>query len=71
MNIFPPNTVCPTLLAPPLTIMTGRPNINYNELKIEFGAYAQVFEENDPTNTVKTRTAGAIALTPTDNAQGG
>jgi hypothetical protein len=40
-------------------------------MKIEFGAYAQVFEDNDPTNTVRTRTTGAIALTPTGNAQGG
>ena len=70
LNISPPkNGVSRTLS--PLTIMTGRPNINYNDLKIEFGAYAQVFEDNDPTNTVKARTTGAIALTPTGNAQGG
>jgi phospholipid N-methyltransferase len=24
----------------PLTIMTGRPNLDYNDMKIEFGAYA-------------------------------
>lgn len=51
--------------------MTGRPSPDYNDMKIEFGAYAQVLEDNDPTNTMKARTTGAIALTPTGNAQGG
>jgi hypothetical protein len=30
----------------PLTIMTGKPSPNYHDLIIEFGAYAQVFEDN-------------------------
>jgi hypothetical protein len=51
--------------------MTGRPNLNYNDMKIEFGAYAQVYEDGSPTNTVKARITGAIALTPTGNTQGG
>jgi hypothetical protein len=55
----------------PLTIMTGKPTPDYNDMKIKFGVYAQVFEENNPTNTPITRTTGAIALTPTGNAQGG
>lgn len=55
----------------PLTIMTGKPRLDYNDPKIEFGACAQVFEDNKRTNTLKTRTTGAIALTPTGNAQGG
>ena len=54
----------------PLTIMTGKPNPDFHNMKIEFGSYAQVFEENDPTNTTKSRTTGAIALNPTGNAQG-
>jgi hypothetical protein len=37
----------------PLTIMTGGPNPDYNDMKIEFGVYAQVFEANDPTDTVR------------------
>jgi hypothetical protein len=70
LNQFPAkNGVSQTLS--PLTIMTGKPALNYNDLKIEFGAYAQVFESNDPTNTLKARTTGAIALMPTGNAQGG
>jgi hypothetical protein len=40
-------------------------------MKIEFGAYAQVFEDNYPTYTVQTRTTGEIALTTMGNAQGG
>jgi hypothetical protein len=51
--------------------MTGRPNLDYNDMIIEFGAYAQVYEDGGPTNTVRARTTGAIALTPTGNAQGG
>jgi hypothetical protein len=41
------------------------------DFKIEFGAYALVFEDNDPTNTMKRRATGAIVLTPTGNTQGG
>ena len=51
--------------------MTGRPTPNYNDMKIEFGAYAQVFEDNKRTNTPRAQTTGAITLTPTGNAQGG
>jgi hypothetical protein len=54
----------------PVTIMTRRPTPVFHDLKIEFGAYALVYEPNDPTNTNKTRSTGAIALTPTGNAQG-
>jgi hypothetical protein len=70
LNQFPAkNDVSDTLS--PLTIMMRWPNPDYNDMKIEFGAYAQVFEANDPMNTVKARTTGAIALTLTGNAQGG
>jgi hypothetical protein len=55
----------------PFTIMTGRPNPNYNDMKIELGVYAQVYDDSGPANTVRARTTGAIALTPTGNAQGG
>ena len=39
-------------------------------MRLEFGSYVQVFEDNDPTNTLRARSLGAIALTPTGNAQG-
>jgi hypothetical protein len=70
LNLFPvKNGVSKTLS--PLTIMTGKPSPDFNDLKIEFGAYAQIFEDNDPTNTQKARTTPAIAMTPTGNAHGG
>jgi hypothetical protein len=70
LNQFPTkNGVSDTLS--PLNIMTGRPNLDYNNMKIEFGAYAQVYEDGCPTHIVRARTTGAIALTPTGNAQGG
>jgi hypothetical protein len=50
--------------------MTGVSSPDYHSMKIEFGLYVQVFEENNPTNTNKSRTTGAIALNPTGNAQG-
>jgi hypothetical protein len=70
LNQFPAHNGVSEFLSP-LTIMTGRPNPAYNNMRIEFGAYAQVFEDKNPTNTAKARTTGAIALTPTGNAQGG
>jgi len=54
----------------PQCIMTGKPNLDYNSLKIEFRSYALVFEDNDPTNTTKSRSTGAIALNPTGNTKG-
>jgi hypothetical protein len=54
----------------PLTIMTGRANPDYNELKLEFGSYVQVFEYNTPSNTTTSCNTGAIVLNPTGNAQG-
>jgi hypothetical protein len=69
LNQFPAKNRVSNVMSP-LTIMTGRPSIDYHDLKIEFGSYAQVFEDNNPTNTVRSRTTGAIALTPTGNTQG-
>jgi hypothetical protein len=70
LNQFPARNGVSKVMSP-LTIMTGQPRPDFNDFKIEFGAYALVFEDNDPTNTMKTRATGAIALTPTGNAQGG
>jgi hypothetical protein len=39
-------------------------------MRLEFGSYVQVFEDNDPSNTLQSRSLGAIALTPTGNANG-
>jgi len=69
LNQFPAkNGISDTLS--PLTILTGCPNPNYNDLKLEFGLYVQVFEDNNPTNTTASRNTGAITLNPTGNAWG-
>jgi hypothetical protein len=69
LNQFPAkNGISDTLS--PLTIMTGRANPDYNDLKLDFGSYLQVFEDNTPTNTTTSRNTGAIVLSPTGNAHG-
>ena len=54
----------------PSGIVTGRPYPDYNLLSSELGSYMQIFEHNDPTNTTKERTTGAVTLNPTGNTQG-
>jgi Reverse transcriptase (RNA-dependent DNA polymerase)/Zinc knuckle len=54
----------------PSAIVVGYANPDFNNMRIEFGTYAQVFEEQQITNTPRARTLGAIALNPTGNAQG-
>ena len=54
----------------PRKIVTGLPDPDFNNMRIEFGHYAQIFEERRRTNTTAPRTIGAIALNPTGNTQG-
>ena len=54
----------------PAAIVTGARPPDFNNMRLEFGTYVQVFEDNSPSNTTKTRSLGAIALNPTGNAQG-
>jgi hypothetical protein len=69
LNHFPwPNGISDTMS--PASIVTGVSPLDYNKLSLEFGSYVQVFEDNNPTNTPKARSLGAIALTPTGNATG-
>jgi hypothetical protein len=69
LNQFPwTNGISSTLS--PASIVTGLGNPDYNQMRLEFGAYVQLFEDNDPSNTLRSRSLGAIALTPTGNAQG-
>lgn len=69
LNQFPrKNGVSATMS--PATIVVGVGTPEFTAMRLEFGAYAQVFEEFDPTNTPRARSLGAIALTPTGNAQG-
>ena len=54
----------------PLTIVTGTPPPDYSKMGLEFGSYVQVFNDNEPTNTMALRTTGAIALTSVGNSKG-
>jgi hypothetical protein len=70
LNQFPWKNGVSTTLSP-ASIVTGLANPDYQHLRIEFGAYAQVFEDNAPSDTPnRARSLGAIALTATGNAQG-
>ena len=70
LNNFPPKGGVSSTLSP-RTIFTGV-QLDFNKhCKIEFGAYAQVHEENEPTNSIKPRTTGAIALGSKYHLQGG
>ena len=48
-----------------LSMMTGRPRPNYDNLLLEFVTYLHIFEDNDQTNTTKARTTPTIALNHT------
>ena len=52
----------------PESIVTGRPRPDFNALHIEFGSYVQIFDST--TNTLRSRTLGAIALDRTGRADG-
>ena len=52
----------------PTSIVTGRGKPNYNNMKLEYGEYVQVYDGT--TNNSKARTAGAIALYPSESEDG-
>ena len=69
LNQFPrENGISETMS--PASLVTGVGNPDYHHMRVELGAYVRVFEDNTPSNTLKSRSVGAIALTPTGNAQG-
>ncbi len=69
LNQFPrKNGISATMS--PATIVTGTGTPDYASMRLEFGTYAQVFEDHDPTNTPHARSLGAMALNPTSNTQG-
>ena len=69
LNLFPwQNGISSTLS--PAGIVLGTAPPDYNNMRVEFGSYVQVFEDNNPTNTPRARTLGAVALNPTGNTQG-
>jgi hypothetical protein len=69
LNMFPrADGVSDTMS--PRTIVTGL-TADYNtHCRVPIGAYCEVHNENDPSNTDKPRTSHAIALKPTGNIQG-
>jgi hypothetical protein len=69
LNLFPRRTGISRDLSP-ISLVTGVAPPDYGAMRIEFGQYVQVFEDSDPTNTPRARSLGAIAMTPTSNAQG-
>ena len=51
LNQFPwANGISDTMS--PACIVTGAANPEYNQMRIEFGTYVQVFEDNDPSDTL-------------------
>ena len=69
LNAFPHKIVLPKTYRP-RTIMTGK-SLGWNKsCKLHFGAYAQIHEDNNVTNTLEDRTQGAICLGPIGNIQG-
>ena len=53
----------------PSTIVTGHTPDYKTHCKLEFGTYAQVYQDTD--NTMTSRTRGALAMRPMGNDQGG
>jgi hypothetical protein len=69
INAFPPSSGVSKTFSP-RTIMTGTA-LDFNKhCQIPFGAYAEVHEDRNITNTMEERTQSAICLGPTANFQG-
>jgi hypothetical protein len=69
INAFPPTSGVSKTFSP-RTIMTGT-TLNFNKhCKIHCGAYAEVHEDRNITNTMSERTRPAICIGPTANFQG-
>jgi hypothetical protein len=64
LNAFPPASGVSTTHIP-RTIMTGTALDFEKQCQISFGAYAEVHEDRDKTNTMDERTQAAICLRPT------
>ena len=52
----------------PHSIVTGGACMDYNKLPLEFGSYMQLLDQS--VNTIRSRTIGAIALSPTGDETG-
>ena len=62
-NAFPTKSGISDALSP-RNIVQGLPNIDFDNLKYEFGEYGELSEDSTVTNTQAGRTKGALALYP-------
>ena len=69
VNFFPPKGGVSTIS--PQSLITGIKFDYTKYFQLSFEYYAQVHEENQPTNTQQLQTIGTICLGPTGNSQGG
>ena len=67
LTAFLPKSGLDTHLSP-RTIVTGKTLKYKTHFKIPFGDYAQVHEYEQPHNSMKEQTLGAISLGPINNA---
>ena len=67
LNTFPVKSGVSETLSPAV-IITGRSPDYKKHCKAKFGSYVQTHEEDQPRNSLKARTIGAITLRP-DNSQ--
>ena len=63
LNAFPNSAGISDTLSP-RNIVQGLPNLDFTQLKYEFGQYGELSEDSTITNTQAGRTKGAIALYP-------
>ena len=68
LHSLPPKSGLSTTYTP-RTIITGKELDWKKSRKLQFGAYAQVYEDRNNTNTLEERTQGAICLDTTGNLQ--
>ena len=69
LNNFTPKSGVSDIYSP-RQIVKGTKLDMKKHCRIEFGAYAQVYDEHAPTNNMLPRTVGCICLGPKDNLQG-
>ena len=64
LNAFPNKSGLSRKISPD-GIILGKPKVDFNCIKLSFGAYAQVYEST--RNAMEQRTVGAISLRPSNN----
>ena len=70
LNAFPPKSGINAHLSP-RNIVTGKTLDCNVHFELPFGDCAQVHQNEEPQNSNKEQTLGAVSLGPLDNAQGG